>query len=98
MNLKCPQRVLVICSHKDHADLAADELQHFEAVEPWHLNIEKQQIGFQFRDCFYSLKPIGTLRDNLHVVMCRQVFAHQLARELFVVDDRDSHYDSMHGN
>ena len=40
-------RVLIVRRHEDDRDVAADQLEHLEAVELRHLHVEEQQIGMQ---------------------------------------------------
>src|SRR2546427_8896423 len=97
MNLKCSERVFVVCRHEDHVYFAAYEFQHFKAVQPWHLYIEKQQVRLEIRHGFYRFESIGTFRNDLDVIVRSQVLTQKLSREFFVIDYGNSHTSYAEG-
>ncbi len=67
VDFECLQRVLIVRGDEDHGDVAADEIEHLEAVELRHLDVEEQQIRLQFGDDLDRLEAIGALGDDSHV-------------------------------
>ena len=90
VDLERSQRVLVVGGHENHGHVAADQIEHLEAVEFRHLHVEKQQIGLQFGHHFDRLESVGALGYDFHVRHRRQILAEHRSRQRFVVDDGHS--------
>ena len=87
MNLEGTQCVLIVGSGEDDRHLSAYELQHFEAVQLRHLDVQEEQIRLQFGDRLHGFKSISTLGDDLYFRVLGQKLTYHLTREIFVVDD-----------
>ncbi len=87
MYVESAKRVLVVCGNEDNGHVAADELEHLEAIELRHLNVEKHEIGLELGDCLDRLEPVGALRDDVDVWNVRQVLAQHTARQCLIVHD-----------
>jgi hypothetical protein len=63
------QSVLIVGRHKYDRHFCADQLENLKAVQLGHLNIEKDQIGFQLARCLDRFKAVGALGDDLDLGM-----------------------------
>src|ERR1700719_5373170 len=60
MHLERTQCVIVVgCREHDACGIAADEIQHFESVQLRHLDIQEQQIRFQFVGGLHRFQAVG---------------------------------------
>src|SRR5262249_41626940 len=82
--------------HEHHGALAANQFEHFKAIELGHLNIEEEQIGVELGHHLYCLKSIGALRHNLKVVMTGQELTQHLPGEFLVVDNHRANLFAGH--
>ena len=89
VHLEGAQRVLIVGGDEDHGDVAADQLEHLEAVELRHLHVEQQQIGLQLGHRLDRLEAVGALGDDLDAGIAARYSRSTAARQLFVVDNRD---------
>src|SRR5215510_5897754 len=68
-HLESSQRVFIISG--DENDMRhlfyADGLDYSEPVQPWHLNIEKDQIGDVTQDDLHSLPSIPAFADDFDI-------------------------------
>ena len=87
VNFEGAQRVLVVRGDEDDDRRAVEQLQHFEAVELRHLDVEQEEVGIVLGDCLHRFESVRALGDDLAVLIRGQEFAQQLARRQFVVDD-----------
>ena len=90
MDLERLERVVVEGGDEDDRLIASDELEHFEAIELRHLDVEQEQVRLEIRDGLDRLEAVGALGDDLHLVHVSQKFAHDSPRELLIVHDRDA--------
>jgi hypothetical protein len=81
------QRMLLVGRDEDDLDRLIEQLEHLEAVELGHLDVEEEEIGAQLGRGLDRLEPVGALRDDLDVGMRGEVLADEPARQLLVVDD-----------
>ena len=82
--------VLVVRRHEDHrrgVGPRLDQLQHLEAVQFGHLDVEKHQVRRGLGDGLHRLEPVGALGHDLDFRVRRQHFAQEPARQFFVVDN-----------
>jgi len=77
---------------EDYAQIVADQFENFEAIELGHLDIEKEQIGFQFGDGLDRFEAVGALSDKFDLGMRAEEFAEDLASELFVVNNHGADF------
>ena len=59
-------------------DVAADQLEHLEAIELGHLHVEQHEIGLRLGHGLHRLEAVGAFGDDLDVGMTRQIFAQHL--------------------
>ena len=90
VHLECADRVLVVGGREDHRHVAADQVEHLEAVELRHLDVEEQQVGRQLRHGLHRLEAVGALRHDLDVRFGGQVLAEDRPRQRLVVHDGDA--------
>ena len=50
VEFKCSQRMLVVRGRENHSELIANQFEDFEAIELWHLYIQKDEVRLQLRD------------------------------------------------
>src|SRR5207248_9086983 len=62
--LPISNRILIVSGNKDDVHSDADELKHFKAVQPRHLNVEKHNIRLQFRNSLHRFKTIGDRKST----------------------------------
>jgi hypothetical protein len=87
VHLERAQRVLIVRRDEHDRDVVADELEHFEAIELRHLDVEEQQVGTEIRDRFDRLESVRALRDDLDARHAGEVFAHHGPRQILIVHD-----------
>src|SRR5262249_36006328 len=71
-----------------HAALQHPE--HTETIEPRHLDVQDEKVGFRSFDARDRLEPIVALRHHLESLVAGKVLANPFARERLVVDDDGS--------
>ncbi len=74
------------------AALVPIELENFETVELGHLNIQEDEIGFQFGDGFDGFEAVGAFRGDFNLWMRGEKFAQYLAGELLIIDDHGAKF------
>ena len=87
--------VLIERGHEHDGHVAADQLQHLEAVELRHLHVEDQQVRPQVRHGLHRFESVRALGDDVDAGHARQVLADHGARQLLVV--HDGHFQARHG-
>src|SRR5262249_24331096 len=88
--LERAHRELVVRGHEDDRHLTSDELQHLEAIELRHLNVEQDQLRLQLSDRLDGLEAVGAFRRDLDVTAREQMLLEHLPRQHLVVDDHDT--------
>src|SRR5690606_28150525 len=83
------ERELVVGSDEDDLRqcIALQLLEHAEAIEPGHLNVEEDDVGPHLADCGNGLLTVLAFADDLEILFIGEVDAHAVACERFVVDD-----------
>jgi hypothetical protein len=81
------QRVLIERGREDDRNLTADQLEHLEAAQLRHLDVEEQQIGRELGHDLDRLEPVSALPHHLDVRMLAEKLPHDRARQRLVVDD-----------
>jgi hypothetical protein len=64
-----------------------DELEHFEAVDLGHLDVEEDEVGVQLLDGFDAFEAVAAFLDDLDPGIVLEVFADDQTGEGFVVDE-----------
>src|SRR6185312_1186963 len=82
-----PHRILIEGGREDNRRSPFDQLEHFEAVELWHLHVEKYNVRLMLRDRFHRLEAVGALRDDVNAGFLFEILAQDAARQFFIVDD-----------
>src|SRR5258707_251509 len=77
--------------HDIRAARSTDRLNYVEAGFPWHLDIEKHQVGRIRPHCFNRLTRIATLGDYLDVRGARQQRSNAPTRQIFIVHNDRPH-------
>ena len=91
-SLEGAQRVLVVRGHEDYRrqKVAAQLLEHVEAVAFGHLHIEEHEVGLRLADDRDRIKPAAAFRHRgdrrVRLQQCGQV----AAGEGFIIDHQDS--------
>jgi hypothetical protein len=92
-HLECLERVLV--EGRDEHDvghrLDANRVDHAEAVELRHLDVEKHELGLELGDALDGLDAGLCLADDLDVGVLGDVAAHLCPGGRFVVGDQNAH-------
>ncbi len=83
-------RVLVEGRDEDHGHVAAEQLEHLEAVELRHLDVEEQQVGGEVVHGLDRLEAVLALADDLEAARALEILAQHRARRLLVVHDHDA--------
>ena len=83
--------MLVEGGDEDDGHLAADQLQHLEARELGHLDVEQDQVRSELGHRFHRLEAVTALPRHLDIGLAAQVLAEQLTRRILVVHDQDAH-------
>ena len=91
-DLEGAERVVVERRHEDGGRNAggAERVNHAEAVDSRHLDVEQQQIDRHPLEHFERLFAVAAFGDDLDARPPLQQDADRLARVLLVVDDRDT--------
>src|SRR5437868_1592029 len=84
---ECAQGMLVVGGGEDDRHVGPDQLQHFKAVELWHLDIQKKHVGIELCYCLHRFEAVGAFRGDFYFGMTLQKLANYLAREILVIDD-----------
>ena len=92
VDFKGADRVVVMRGDEDDGGAGADQFQNFEAIELRHLDIEKNEIGFQFGDGFHGFEAIRTFGGDFDFGMCGDEFAQHLPGEFLVIDDDGTNF------
>ena len=102
VNFECFQCMVVVRRHehdrrgfasvpqRSFGIAALQGLDDVEAVDIGHLHVEEDQVGILIVDGAQRFGAVRTLGNDLDVVVLSEERPHALARELFVVDDRDA--------
>ena len=69
---------------------ALERFDDIEAIDFGHLDVEEDEIGILVVDGAECFGSVGAFGDDFDVVVFGEESAHALARELFVVNDRDA--------
>ena len=90
LHLERAQRVLVVGGdeHDGRHPIRADGLDHLEAVELRHLDVEEHEIRGLGQDGLDGFDAVPGFADDLDVLFSAEERAHPLARERLVVDDQ----------
>ena len=80
-------RVLVVGRREDDAIAPAGELEHLEAGQLGHVDVEEDEVGRQLADRLRGVEAVLRLAGNGDVGMVGEVLAHQEAGEFLVVGD-----------
>ena len=93
-HLEGSQRMLVVGGHEDDErhPLAADRLDHLEAIHLGHLHVEEHQVRLVVDDGRHCLLTVAALRDDLDVWLVRQQSRQPLPGEGFIVHDQGSDF------
>ena len=78
-------------------DLAVEELQHLEAVQLRHLDVEEEDVRGEFAHRFHRFEAVGALADDLEVRVGGEQLAQHAARQLLVVDNERADAGRAHG-
>src|ERR1700751_2229021 len=92
MNFEGSNRVIVVRGDEYDGGAGADQLENFKTVELGHLNIQENEIGFQFGDGLDGFEAVGAFRGDFNLRMRGEKFAQYLAGELLVVDDHGAQF------
>ena len=88
-------RVLVERRHEDQRRRLVALLEEspcdFEAAETRHLNVQEDQIRFMSFDGGEGLEAVCRLAHDLDIAKLVELIAELVTRQLFIVDDKDSH-------
>jgi hypothetical protein len=89
MRLEGAQGELVVGGDEDHHGhmTDADRLQHVEAVELGHLDVQEEQIRRRLFDGLDRFPAVRAFGDDLDVLCLREQVAYALARQRLVVHD-----------
>ncbi len=91
MDLEGTQGEMVIGGSEDHRRSRFEKLQNFKTVQLGHLDVEKKQIRTEIRAGFDCGEAIGKFAHDLQIGLAGAVFAQELARQFFIVDDQGAH-------
>ena len=86
------QRVLVVGGDEDDRrhPLGADRVDHAEAVDAGHLDVEEDEVRRLVLDGRDRLRAVAALADDFDVLFLLQQRQHALARDRLVVNDQGS--------
>jgi hypothetical protein len=73
------------------AHVAPQELQHLEAVELRHLDVQEEEVGLQLGRRLHGLEAVAALAHDLGLGDAIEVFAQEDAGRFLVVHDEDAH-------
>ena len=90
MDVERFHRVLVVGRHEHDRDSRLEQLEHFEAVQLRHLDVEEDDPGRELPCRPDGLEPVGALAEDAHAADPAEVLAQDRARRLLVVDDEDA--------
>src|ERR1044072_5603404 len=90
MYLKRAHGILMVSRHEDDVRrrLRIERLEHFEATQLGHLNVEKDKVRLKRLDRVNCFTTIRTLRYYLDFRIPGQHLANHFASEWFIVDDQ----------
>jgi len=97
VGFKCVERILIKSRRENHQrqrQLRRQSAQHFEAGQPRHLHIQKNQVGFGLFDLFQGGDAIGGFANDLNLRMRGEQLRQPGAGRCFVVYDQGS---ELHG-
>jgi hypothetical protein len=93
--LECLDCVLVEGRHEDQrrrlVALFEQSSGYLESAQAWHLNVQEYEIGFMSFDGGQRFEAVGCLTDDFDIAELVELVAQFFTRQLFVVDDEDSH-------
>jgi hypothetical protein len=69
-------------------------LEERDAVQPRHLDVEKNDVGAKGSDRFASLDPVRALANHGKVVVSFEHRPHAFARHRFIIDDQCPNHGS----
>ena len=87
MHVEGAQRVLVVGGREDHRYRAAQQLQHFEAIELRHLDVEEHQVRRQLGHRLHGVETVAALGHDAHALVRAEVLAHDAAGQGLIVHD-----------
>ena len=79
--------VLIVGGDEDHGRLGVDQLEHLEAIELRHLDVEENKVGRKFVDGLDGFEAVAALGRDFDFGMGGKEFAKIAARQFFVVDE-----------
>jgi len=86
MGLEGADGVFVEGGGEDHGGRVLNKLEHFEAVDLRHLDIQKNEVGVELLDGLEPFKTVVAFLQDGDIGIRLQIFADDEAREGFVVD------------
>ncbi len=90
MNVERPERVLIVGGGEDDRHRAAEQLDHLEAVQLRHLDVEEHQVWRELGHGLHGLETIAALGHDLDAWMRLQVFTDDRPRERLIVHHHDT--------
>ena len=94
IHLKRLHRILIERRRKHHlrqlhlAILRQYLLQHGEAIQPRHANIQEDHVWFMSSDQFHGLNAVGPLRQHRHIPRSLQQVQQLLPRQRLIVNNQ----------
>src|SRR5687768_14782825 len=79
--------IFIISRGENNRRRLLHQLQHFKAIDLWHLYIQENEIGMMLHDGLYTFKAIVAFLHQLDLRMTQQIFFNNGARQWFVVYD-----------
>jgi hypothetical protein len=81
VGLECADGIFIVGGGEDDGGRVFDELEHFESVDLWHLDIEEDEVGVVLLDRLKSFKSVvAFLKDGDIGVDCKYSFTISRAR------------------
>src|SRR5579872_1226959 len=90
MHIEGADGIFIVGSNEYDGPIRANQLEHFEAVQLRHLNIEEEKIGFEFANHLHRIESVGALRNDFNFTVRRKELSNHLTREFFVVDNHSA--------
>src|ERR1700743_660419 len=89
MGLKSLDGIFVKSSSKYYRRRVFYQLQHFKAVNFWHLYIQKYQVGLVLLDSFQALKAIITFLYYFNFIFkTLQIFKYNHSSQRLVINNQ----------
>src|SRR5690606_16490853 len=74
------------CGGEDHRRLIIDDLQHLEAIDFRHLDIQENDIGLILHDGFCTLKTVVAFGHDGHLGVSLKVLGNHASRQGLIIN------------